>query len=87
MCIRDSLGALALLRAHGGEPFRPVEDDLADVGIGLHVVEQGGLAPQALDRREGRTGPGLAPVALDGCLLYTSPWEPCLDRHNARLYN
>ena len=44
----------------------PVEDDLGDVGVGLHVVQDGGLAEQALHRREGRTGPGLAPLALDG---------------------
>ena len=43
-----------------------VEDDLRDVGIGFHVVQNGGLAKQALVRRERRTGTGLAALALDG---------------------
>ena len=57
MCIRDS---------HRGEPFGAVEDDLGDVGVGFNVVEDGGLAEQALDRREGRTASGLAAVAFNG---------------------
>ncbi len=61
-----TLVPLRLLGAHGGEPLGAVEDDLGDVGVGLHVVQDGGLAEQALDRREGRTGTGLAAVALDG---------------------
>ena len=40
-------------------------EDPGDVGVGFHVVEQGGLAEQALYCREGRPGPGLAPVSLD----------------------
>ena len=42
------------------------QDDLTDIGIGLDIVEDGGLAEQTLDRREGRTGTGLAAVALYG---------------------
>ena len=37
-----------------------------DVGVGLHVVEQGGPVKQAFHRRERGAGLGLAPVALDG---------------------
>ena len=47
-------------------PVRALQDDLRNVGIGLHVVQHGGLAEQALDRRERRTGTRLAALALDG---------------------
>ena len=63
---REHLGALALLGAHAGEPVRALQDDLRHVGIGLHVVQDGGLAEQALDGRERGTGTRLAALALDG---------------------
>ena len=62
----EHLGALGLLGAHGGIPVGAVEDDLRHVGVGLHVVEHGGLLEQALHGRERRTGGGLAALALDG---------------------
>ncbi len=34
----EHLGALGLLRTHGGEPLRTVQDDLGNVGVGLYVV-------------------------------------------------
>ncbi len=57
---------LVLLRAHGAEPLGAVEDDLGDIGVGFYVVQDGGLAEQALHRRKRRTGTGLAALALDG---------------------
>ena len=33
----EHLGALGPFGAHGGEPLGAVEDDLGDVGVGLHV--------------------------------------------------
>ena len=62
----NTLVPLDLLGAHGGEPVRALQDDLRHVGIGLHVVQDGGLAEQALDGRERRTGTRLAALALDG---------------------
>ena len=62
----EHLGAGALLGADGAEPVGALQDDLGDVGVGLHVVQDSGHAEQALHRREGRTDPGLAPLALDG---------------------
>ena len=47
--------------------IRAPQDDLGDIGVSLDVVEHRRLAEQALDRRERRTRPGLAPVALDAC--------------------
>ena len=60
------LGALALLSTHGGKPIRALDNDLGDIGIGFHVIQDGGLAEQTLDCGEGRTGTGLAALALDG---------------------
>ena len=62
----EHLGARGLLGADGAEPVSALEDNLGDVGVGLHVVQHGGHAEQALDSREGRTGTGLAALALDG---------------------
>ena len=68
------LGALAGVSVPmAANQSAPCQDDLGDVGVGLHVVEHGGLAEQALDRRERRAGPGLAPVALDGASSARSP--------------
>ena len=61
----EHLGALALFRADGGEPVRAVQDDRRDAGQGLDVVDDGGLAEQALAGRKGRLGLGLAALALD----------------------
>ena len=61
----EYLGALGLLGTHGGEPVGALEDDLRDVGVGLNVVEDGGLSVQALDSRERGTGTGLAALAFD----------------------
>ncbi len=49
-----------------GEPLGPRVDDFRDVGPGLHVVDDRGLAPEAVLGREGRPGPRLADVALHG---------------------
>ena len=43
-----------------------MENDLRDIGIGFHIVENGGLAEDARGGREGRTGSGLAALAVDG---------------------
>ena len=47
-------------------PVHAVADDQGNVGEGLHVVEDGGLAPQALLNGAGRLHPGHAALALDG---------------------
>ena len=76
----EDLGAFGLLGAHGGEPVRTLQDDLGDVGVGLHVVQDSGFLEQTLDRREGRTGTGLAPVAFDGghqCGLLATDERTC----------
>ena len=44
----------------------PLQDDLRHVGVGFDVVVVGGLAPHALDRREGRARTRLAALAFDG---------------------
>jgi len=62
----EDLGALCALVAHSGKPCSTLEDDLGDVGIGLNVVQNSGLAEQTLDSGERRTGTGLTAVALDG---------------------
>ena len=51
------------MEANHSAPFRMI---CGDVGVGLHVVQDGGLAEQALHRRERRTGTRLAALALDG---------------------
>ncbi len=56
---------LLLSRAHAGEPFRPTQDDLGNVGVGFDVIVVGGFAPQALDRRERRAGAWFAALAFD----------------------
>ena len=60
------LGSLGLLGAHGSEPLRTVEDDLGNVGVGLHIVQDGRLLEQAFERRERRTRTGLPAVSFDG---------------------
>ena len=51
------------MEANQSAPLRMI---CGDVGVGLDVVEHGGLAEQALYRRERRTGTGLAALAFDG---------------------
>ena len=63
---REYLGALGFLSTHGGEPVGAFEDNLRNVGVGLHVVEHGGPFEQTFYRRERRTGSGLAAMAFDG---------------------
>ena len=62
---REDLGALALLRADGGEPIGAVAQDGRDIGEGLDVVDQRGAAPQAFLRRIGRPRPRRAALAFD----------------------
>ena len=62
---REHLGALALLRADGGEPLRAVAHDGRDIGEGLHVVDQRGTLPQPRFRREGRPRARRAALAFD----------------------
>ena len=76
----EDLGAFGLLGSHGGEPVRTLQDDLGDVGVGFHVIQDSGFLEQTLDRREGRTGTGLAPVAFDGghqCGLLATDERTC----------
>lgn len=61
----EYLGTLALLGADGTEPLSALENDLRDIGIGLDVVEDGGLAEDTGSGREGRTGTGLTALAVD----------------------
>ena len=63
---REYLGALALFGAHRSKPLGTVEDNLRDVGVGLNVVENGGLLIQTLYSRERRTRTRLAALAFDG---------------------
>ena len=62
---REDLGAGALGAAGLGEPGRALGHDGRDVVPGLDVVDVGGLAPQALLRRERRTRPGPSGVAFE----------------------
>ena len=62
---RKDLRPLALLRPHGSEPIRAVQDNLAHVRVSLHVIEKRRLAEQPLVCGEGRTRAGLAAVSLD----------------------
>jgi hypothetical protein len=54
-----------LVGADAAEPFAAVENDDGDVGPGFDVVDQRGLAEQAADGRERRTGPRHAAGAFD----------------------
>ena len=51
----------AVLGVIGAAP----QQDPRHVGIGLHVVQQRGLAPQTALRRERRTRPRLTPIPFD----------------------
>ena len=62
----EHLGARALGAAGPGEPGRALGDDGGDVVPGLHVVDVGGLAPEAFLGREGRARARAAGVALEG---------------------
>ena len=53
-------------RADRGVPVRPAVHDHGHVGVGLDVVEQRGLAKEALLGGAGRLDPGHAALALDG---------------------
>ena len=44
----------------------PLRMNLGNIGVGFHVIEDSGLAEEALYSRERRTAPGLAALALDG---------------------
>ena len=63
---REGLGALAGLAADGGVGRRPVGDDPRHAGEGLDVVDVGGLAPEAGDRRERRPLSRHPALAHDG---------------------
>ena len=63
---REHLCALALFGTHRCKPFCPVEDNLANVGIGFHVVEQRWFAEQPLHRRERGARAGFTAAAFDG---------------------
>ena len=58
------LAAGAALGADRLEPVRAPVDDRRDVGQGLDVVHQGGLAPQAGFCRVGGLDAGLAALAF-----------------------
>jgi len=60
------LRARAILHADGPEPGAPVEEDLGDVGEGLHVVEARGPAPEARFGGTGRLDARHAALSLDG---------------------
>ena len=62
---REDLGALALLRADAREPVAAVANDRRDVGEGLDVVDQRGLAPQPFLRRIRRPRTRRAALAFD----------------------
>ena len=61
------LGPLAALRAHVEEPLAAVAHDGRDIGVGLHVVDQRRLAPEAACRRIRRPRLGRAPLAFNRC--------------------
>ncbi len=60
------LGALALLGTDGCKPFGAFEQNHGNIGVGLNIVEDGGLFPQTLNSRERRTGSGLTALTFDG---------------------
>ncbi len=62
----EHLGPLGTFRADLGKPLRALADDGGDVGVSLHIAEQGWPAPQAFIRGEGRPGPRFSPLAHDG---------------------
>ena len=69
----EDLGAAAIRGAQSPEPVGPKIDHHGDVGEGLDIVDDRGLAPQAAIGRIGRPNAGLPPLALDrmdeGCFL------------------
>ena len=42
------LGSFGLLGAHGSKPVCPVQNDLWNIGVGLHVFQNGRLSEQTL---------------------------------------
>ena len=69
----EDLGSLGLLGSDRCECLGTVAHDVRDTCQGLDVVDDGRLAPQSLDCREWRSGPGHSALAFDGvqqgCLL------------------
>jgi hypothetical protein len=63
---REDLGAFAALRAHVEEPLAAVADNGGDVGVGLDVVDERGLAPEAADGGIGRARLGGAAATFNG---------------------
>ena len=62
----EGLAAGAAGSTDGAEPVGALQDDLGDVGVGFHIVQNRGLLPQTLLHGSGGLGSGHAPVALDG---------------------
>ena len=62
----EGLGAGAGVGADGAVPGGPFIEDAGDIGKGLYIVENGGLAPQAVVHGAGRLGAGHTALALDG---------------------
>ena len=63
---RVDLGAGALRRSVPSEPVCAVLHNLGYVCKGLHVIDDGRLAPQTGNNRVGRLVPRMAPVSLEG---------------------
>ena len=61
----EHLGSLGGFRADGAEPGGALQDDHRNVGPRFNVVDDGRLAPQAFDGREGRTRNRHAALAFD----------------------
>ena len=62
----EGLAAGAAGSTDGAEPVSALQDDLGDIGVGFHVVQNRGFFPQALFHGSGGLGSGHAPIALDG---------------------
>ena len=62
---REDRRARRALGAHGGVPGGAAGEDRRHAGPGLHVVDHGGLAPQALGDGIRRPGARLAGVAFE----------------------
>ena len=62
----EDLGALGQLGAIARIPGRTAQNDRGNAGVGLHIVQHAGLAPEPCLGREGRAGTRFAALALDG---------------------
>ena len=62
----EQFGAVILAAGEALIPLHPVGDDARQVAQGLHIVDDGGPAPEAAHLRIGRLGAGVGALAFKG---------------------